>query len=91
MWPEKAIIHNTTTLPELKETAVPERKESTIVMTLSTDRNNEFSLLTKFSNYQQMLNVTAYVQRFIKNCRSNYIPKRPKSLVCKEILSTDEL
>lgn len=61
-------------------------------MTLSTDSKHEFSPLTKFSNYQRMIDVTAYVLRFIKNCRSNNNKlKRPKSLVCKEALSTDEL
>ena len=84
MWPEMTIIKNAITLPELKS-------EATTVMTLSTDRAEEFSVITKFSNYQRMINVTAFILRFIRNCRSNDKLKRSQSLVCQESLTTDEL
>ena len=82
MWPEKAIVHNTTTLPELKA--------ETIAMVISTDVKEDFILITKYSNYQKMINITAFILRFIQNCRTDKL-KRTQSLVCREILSTDEL
>ena len=89
MWPEKAIIHNTTTLPELKDTTVPELNEATIAMIVTTVTQEDFVLISKYSNYQQMIKIIELVLKFIQNCRTDKL-KRPKSLVC-QMVSTEEL
>ena len=81
MWPEKVIINIPTSVPELKQ-------ETTITMVVSNDLKEEFILISKYSKYQQMINITAFTLRFIRNCQNHSKSQRPESLICKSLGSS---
>ncbi|GBN53765.1 hypothetical protein AVEN_128850-1 [Araneus ventricosus] len=66
-----------------KEIINSERKKT--IVTLAATENNEFDYLTNVSSFVKIVRITAWVRRFIRNCRTS------KTLCSAKYLEFEEM
>jgi hypothetical protein len=77
-----------TSLTTMNDQNVPEQKSTTISLAIQTI-DNEFNLIFKFSTYNKLKRVTAYLRRFINNCKSKKDQRSIGPLVPAELANSE--
>jgi hypothetical protein len=77
-----------TSLTTMNDQNVPEQKSTTISLAIQTI-DNEFNLIFKFSTYNKLKRVTAYLRRFINNCKSKKDQRIIGPLVPAELANSE--